>query len=271
MLLLSLACALVPADTADTAAETSWSGLSVRGESACAFDPEGHLSCWGPVADYSDTLAVRDIAVGSNHSCGLDVDGRVHCAGHDSYGETDAPALPMAQVVVGDYQSCGLDLQGQVHCWGWERVAAELPAGPYTRLSMSGYQLCGLDRAGGIHCVGSLSTCGEGVPPEGVYVDLDQSGCHGCALDERGGVSCWNADESLVPPGQGWQEIATGDGFTCALDEDAHVQCFGPSAPEALLDHPLHDLDAGGQGLICGLDDQGVLCWGTGAAAAGMP
>ena len=270
MLLLVIAC-MVPSGDYDSGTLASWSGLSVKGESACAFDPIGDLTCWGPAAEYSTSLAVRDISVGSNHSCGLDVDGRVHCAGHDSYGETEPPSVPLRQVVVGDYQSCGLDLQGEVHCWGWERVATELPGGPYTQLSMSGYQLCGMDLEGQIDCAGSLSNCGDGAPPEGQYVAMDQSGCHGCALDEQGSVSCWNADPELVPPGDGWLEIATGEGFTCALDQNANVHCFGPGAPESMLATPIHDLDAGNQGLICGLSESGMLCWGQGAADAGMP
>ena len=269
MLFLLLACAVQPGQL-DTGTSASWSGLSVKGQSACAFSPTGALSCWGPAAEYSSSLAVRAIAVGYRHSCGLDVDGRVRCAGLDSYGETEPPDVVMQQVVVGDYQSCGLDLQGQVHCWGWERVATELPGGPYAELSMSGYQLCGLDHQGQIDCAGSLSTCGDGVPPAGQYVAMDQSSCHGCALDEQGSVTCWNAGEDLIPPGDGWVEIAAGEGFTCALDQVGDVHCYGPAAPEAMLGTLLHDLDAGVQGLVCGLDDTGLVCWGRGAAEAGF-
>ena len=270
MILLFVAC-MLPQGDLDTGTSAQWSGLSVKGESACAFSPDGELTCWGQAAEYSASLAVREIALGNNHSCGLNVDGRVHCAGNDSYGETEPPTTAMSQVAVGDYQSCGLDLQGEVHCWGWERIAIELPPGPYTRLSMSGYQLCGLDLQGQIRCAGSLSTCGDGVPPEGQYVAMDQSGCHGCALDEQGIVTCWNATPDLVPPGNGWLEIAAGDGFTCALDNADDVYCFGPAAPEPLIEHPIHELDAGSQHLLCGLDSDGMLCWGQGAVDAGMP
>ncbi len=270
MVLFLVSC-MSPQGELDTLTPASWSGLSVKGESACAFDPLGDLTCWGPAAEYCTSLAVSEIAVGTHHTCGLDVDGRVHCGGNDSYSETVPPSVAMRQVVVGDYQSCGLDLLGEVHCWGWDRIATGLPPGPYSRLSLSSYQLCGLDLEGKIECAGSLSTCGDGAPPAGQYVSMDQSSCHGCALDKQGSVTCWNAEPDLVPPGTGWREIATGDGFTCALDDSADVYCFGPAAPEPMIEHPIYELDAGGQGLICGLDDAGMICWGPGAADADMP
>lgn len=271
MLLLFMAC-LVPPETTDSGATATWSGLSVKGQSACAFEPDGALLCWGPAAAYSESLAVKSIAVGNFHSCGLDTEGAVHCAGHDNYGESTPPTLAMRQVVVGDFHSCGLDLQGAVHCWGTDQVPSELPEGTYTQLSMAGYQLCGLDSDGALHCTDNSSlSCGNEPPPSGRYVDLDQSSCHGCALDQAGSVDCWNATPEMVPPGTGWLEIATGEGFTCALDSYSEVHCFGQAAPEPLRDHPMHDLDAGEHGLICGLDDQGMLCWGQSAEAAGMP
>ena len=67
------------------------------------------------------------VGTGRYHTCGLDLNGTVHCWGIDDgtpgqYGDngqvTDVPNTTFTQLFVGDLNNCGVLQSGNVVCWG---------------------------------------------------------------------------------------------------------------------------------------------------------
>ncbi|BDG01729.1 Ig-like domain-containing protein [Anaeromyxobacter oryzae] len=119
------------------------------GDTTCARDAGGGISCWGanahgqlgdpsnlaassdaaaPVAGLANAI---DLAVGPNHACAVLAEGTVRCWGSNASGQlgdggTSDSATPVVaagvtgarQVVVGETHSCALLGDGTARCWG---------------------------------------------------------------------------------------------------------------------------------------------------------
>jgi alpha-tubulin suppressor-like RCC1 family protein len=135
--------------------------VSAGQEHTCGLITDGSAYCWGSnefgqLGAASDTTCLRDdrviacqlrplavtgglkflqIAAGGRHTCGLAINGRIHCWGDNLRGGLGDPAvrdsptpIPVAttatftSVVVGRQHSCGLRADGFAMCWGANEI-----------------------------------------------------------------------------------------------------------------------------------------------------
>jgi hypothetical protein len=122
---------------------------------ACVLNVEGRAACWHYTGEFltvpepfahplTGPHRWRDIAMGSDHSCGIDRDETVWCTGRNRYGELGVtnprasaellkvPGIVGAKTVaVGYDHSCALLKSGSVVCWGsndWGQCGARARA-----------------------------------------------------------------------------------------------------------------------------------------------
>ena len=208
-------------------------------------------------------LALRSIAVGSEHACGIDLTGRVKCWGAGANGRLglgdtanrgDAggemgDALPAVDlgtgrtatsISAGSVHTCALLDNGQVKCWGNNAQG---------RLGLGDANARG-DNAGEMGDSLPAVSLGTGR----TAVAIAAAGSHTCALLDNAQVKCWgnNASGQLgygdttargdnagemgnslpavdLGPGQSVRAVTVGVGFSCALLTNGKVKCWGGS------------------------------------------
>lgn len=237
---------------------TAAATLSAGGDHGCAIDAgDGALRCWGrgQLGQLGNGLtvhhaapsrvtggeALRAVASGGSHSCGLTAAGGVRCWGDNASGQlgdgstlfrsTPTPVTGLGAGVIalalGTRHSCVLLQSGQVQCWG-ESDDGRLGSG-HTSDQTAPQAVIGLTDAA------AISAGGE----------------HTCARLAGGGVACWGANASgqlgdgswttrttpvAVAVGQPVQAIAAGGTHTCALGSAGAVLCWGRNAAGQLGD-----------------------------------
>ena len=231
--------------------------IAVGGDHSCALDRTGQAFCWGDQWDRAvgaydaggnvlEPMPVRraprlrSISGGLHHTCGVDVEGVVHCWGANVDGQAgqrrrasayvSAPAevpLPAAarSVSAGGEHSCALLGDGRVECWGRDRERAldtrtaagssaqtaqtEMALRPVTQLSVGRRETCAVTVGGAVQCWGGVRAVRAAAhvaapPAEPTPFTLVSAGAgHVCALAQRGAVWCWgdNAHGQLGIPG----------------------------------------------------------------------
>lgn len=241
--------------TAHSPTPVAVSGLSgavsvvVGGDHACALHAAGDVVCWGdnaagelgvedmprstkplPVTGLADAVS---IGVGYGNSCAVRRGGQVVCWGgavgadDGGYAPTPTPAAGLEDGSAFDggiVNACALRSSGGVACWG-DTKFGQLGDGTID----AGNQLTPVDVIG-LQNARAISV----------------GSAHSCALRAGGLVSCWGDDEdgqlgagegggvgdftpaptevSRLPDVTG---VAAGDYFTCALQSDGAVSCWG--------------------------------------------
>ncbi len=228
------------------------------------------------------------VAVGTDRSCALDIDGRAWCWGAEGIaplgigGAADvcfatacAPApslvrttLRFQQISVGAIHVCALDLTGRPWCWG--------------------------SNASGQLGVASPLLAGEPVPVAvvGRFVAIAAGVDHSCAIRDDAVVLCWGGnatgqlgrgngrnDEVPAPTVGAFRaaRIYAGDERSCAIDPAGEAFCWGgiwqytqdgieysrrQLSPERVPQAPRFAQLAIGPLTTCGLDPQGTpWCW----------
>ncbi len=248
---------------------------------SCARLVSGQVRCWGaddsgqlgdegssPATSPQEVLApggigplegVRDLAVGSSHSCAVLGSGEVRCWGLGALGRPVGwppfSSLPgvvengagtgalsgIAQVTAGQSVSCGLETTGRVVCWG-ANGSGELGDGTTTS---STRPVAVSDPAG----TGRL----------GDVEQITGSMTHHCARQSTGEVRCWGGNS----------EGQLGDGTTSArsrpiavLAEAGAGSLSGVSQVSAGYTHTCAVL-ASGEARCWGRNDEGQLGDGT--------
>lgn len=230
----------------------------------CAIDDNDAATCWGrssqrilntqlpdrtcnPRALTMGAERFLEISVGLQHMCGIQLDGRVYCWGHNGFRQLGdgtgvgsrniGPAAiiegdpSILQVIVELNTSCIVTFGGEVRCWGandnnWMGLASAdtvvntatvVPAAPTGVIAMdlndSGDFACALFN-GRVGCFGDWSEC-PNTPgtwtdffmPAGDAVDIAVGNAHACALNDQGSVYCWGANND-------WQ-LEGREGNTC--------------------------------------------------------
>lgn len=145
----------------------------------------GAVECWGfssrPAPSALDGVEVSAISAGSNHACGIEPTGDVHCAGDNRSGAVGpfaCESCPIAQRVelgggavavdLGLSQSCAVMLDGTIWCWG-TGLTDGVDSPPrrvegvdgVVALSVGWELKCALDRRGRVWCWGG-SAVGDG-------------------------------------------------------------------------------------------------------------
>jgi alpha-tubulin suppressor-like RCC1 family protein len=243
--------------------------FAVGAETVCALTTNGDLSCWGrgdngrlgdgqsadsnvPVATSSfGALAgerVTDVAVGSNHACALDSDGRAYCWGDNFFRQLghysdSAPVLTatpvdvdgvlagvrLVDIAAGYNFTCAVADDGAGYCWGSDR----------------GFEL-GMNDPRPIPMTGALS--GERI------AKISMGSSHTCGLTETGQAFCWGYNE-YGQLGNG----ETGEYLGWDVDPPALVDTSGIVHDRELVDISAH------HAATCALDTAGrAYCWGLG-------
>ena len=232
--------------------------VSAGQTNSCAQMADGTVRCWGGGSDsqivegitaLSDSTTAVDLDTDFFHSCVATRNGSAMCWGISGFGQlgkgTAAPsALPAVvsgidgssdaatavEVALGENSSCARMGAGTVKCWG-SNSSGQLGDGSKTQRN-SPVSVSGI----------------TGVDDATTAVDVSAGGVHTCAVMANGTVKCWGAGffgllgdglgtESLVPVAVSGLTGATPDTTavaigssrfaTCALMEDADVQCWG--------------------------------------------
>lgn len=248
---------------------------------------EGHATL-SPIQLAAPLRGIKQVAVGSYHSCAVNKRGAVLCWGSNDSGELGssgpATAVPIAapgltsgvtSVAAGFNFNCAVTGGGGVKCWG-RNADGELGNGLTT------------DSSAPVAVTGLSSN----------VLTLAAGNNHTCALKSDQSVWCWghNPDgelgnasqvDSAVPvavsglgAGSGVRALAAGPFHTCALKRDGSVWCWGHNPDGELGNGVLVDASApvavtglsggsgvrsitAGQSASCALkSDQSVWCWG---------
>ncbi len=237
------------------------------------------MSASATAADPSTPIAAAartPLACGDNFGCAIS-DGRVHCWGHNDFGqlgigtESNAfhppavvPSLSAASLSAGDKHVCALDTAGQVLCWG---LGAWGELGDGSKTIADGEILRATVRA---------PLVVRGLPSRAVAIDAGVR--HTCAALDSGQVFCWGANgrgqlgatgpdrstPAVVPGVEGAVELAGGAAHTCARRADGVVKCWGEGGGPAPVPGLCATQITAGSGFGCAIDCSGALvCWGA--------
>ncbi len=244
-------------DNADGTALNGGVKIFAGSEHNCILRGDGSASCWGfgwagqlghggigvsftPVdVDVSDALGFLELAMGTDHTCGLSVSGKVFCWGYNAVGQlglgVGSPELVLkpTAVALADAQSigasgshtCAVLADSTVRCWG-NNEAGQLGAGSSATESFVPVVVKNLSGA----------------------VEVDAGGAHTCALTTSGGMFCWGAnaggqlgDGTTVQKNapvpvvalQGLSyvtDLTRSDTHSCARLSDGTMRCWGNNA-----------------------------------------
>lgn len=179
--------------------------------------------------------AFTALAVGDEHTCGLDRDGRAFCWGGNRYGQLGDSTVtsrrtPVAVVggrvfetiAAAAWHTCALDTDGSAWCWG-DNELSQLGGGaelsyPYPvaveggivfeSLTAGGSHTCGLDADGAAYCwgynqagelgIGATDPAGQ---PTAVattlrFTTIEAGWTHTCGLATDGAAYCWGRNNT---------------------------------------------------------------------------
>lgn len=285
--------------------------LAAGGSFTCGIDPDDLLWCWGsnsfgqigaasaelqePVPR-SVTAAGVDgwaaVAAGRFHACAIAEPSReIYCWGLDADGQLGDGSLtdgtrptpdevaepgPWELLAAGDHTTCAVR-NGELWCWGAD-YAGQVGDG---------------DPGGTEHTPVRIGTDAD-------WVALTGSRSHTCGIRDESGVRrlyCWGDDAGLgidPPPGAPvavptrvehpadvvWQVASAGSYFTCAIDDEGALWCWGlddfwqlgddvsASEPTPVLvdaSRVWNDVSAGDEH-VCALTGTELSCWGRSEA-----
>jgi alpha-tubulin suppressor-like RCC1 family protein len=303
--------------TLDDPRAGSFISVSAGAEHTCALVADGSAYCWGSneygqLGAASDTTCLRDdrvvdcqlrpvavsggltfqqIAAGGRHTCGVAIDGRIHCWGDNLRGGLGDPAVRNSQtpmpiattatftsVVVGRQHSCGLRTDGFVMCWG-ANEAGQL----------------------GINSVGLGSATPDSVRTPVRFASIAAGAFRTCGRTGNAATLCWGSTwvttlngsdvtrpqstPQLVSTAPPFRALAVGTTTTCgianqsATSADNAAFCWEGNTTGALGDGTAagsvdpRPVRGGvrfvsvsvGEFHVCGIADDGfAYCWGAG-------
>lgn len=182
--------------------------------------------------------------VGDRHICGINADGDIECEGDNSSDQLeDIPNQEMGNrfvdISVGQYHQCVIQEQGNVTCFGDpdRTVGAPSTSTPFKRVS-AGYN----------------HTCLIGESPSTGVLLFNPRHCSRIPIfqDANDNVQCFGDDSTNVisnrpSPGSPFHlELASGNGFSCAIRDDKSIGCWGdPKVPNPGGTGPFRKLCAG--------------------------
>lgn len=201
-------------------------GLGCADGSESPVEPETQL-----VAASTQTLFLRQVTVGGQHSCGLTSDGRAYCWGYAVSGQLGigpvdisrytpaavAGGLRFAQLSAGTDHTCGVTTDDRAYCWGENydgRLGDGTTANRWTPTPVAGGRRFRQIRAGTYH------TCA--VTPTNVAF------CWGSGSGLLGdGTTTQRLTPVRVAGGLRFHRVTAGAIHTCGVTVDDRAYCWG--------------------------------------------
>jgi hypothetical protein len=200
----------------------------------CALDADGAVRCMaglhGLEAPTLRTIALPDpateIALGTERSCAIHGAGQVSCwwSGVGQRGR-DPVALPFSEPVRAlavDDIVCGLLEGGSTECSEWPQRPGMPPARvavpDVTDVAVHRNTVCVAARDQGVRC---LRWSVDRFIPEGGPTRL---AADSCMINAQGRPSCGQTTQA---GGLTLQALSTAPGYTCGIDTEGSVRCWG--------------------------------------------
>lgn len=280
---------------------------------ACVTRAIGDVRCWGdnsrgqlgaghtsviagPVAVASiGKLRNVEVASGGAHTCAATIAGSLYCWGDNAAGQlgdgtlTSAPSPVQSQLTslnrqatltAGYRHACAITHTGETRCWGSNSFAQT--AAPST--------------------FGTWVTQATTASVLGTLRDVDGGRYHSCGIDGYGRAVCWGSNEfgQLGNNASGSSastaatrvanlgnvvSIAAGNSFSCAVDVEGSVFCWGDNRSGQVAGSastlvtlparvsvatPARKVVARGNAACALLVDSRVQCWGQGYMGNGL-
>ena len=221
----------------------------------------------GATTSAPNPVAFTQVAVGENHSCALQKDGRVLCWSGNNAGQLSVPDGARFRHITAGYQfSCGIRTDGRISCWGRNtRKQADAPDGQFTAVDAGWDHACALG-SDGATCWG-WEVDGRATPPPGVvFTEIGAGAEHSCGLTSGGDLRCWGKNDNGRADSRSgpFLALAVGIAHTCVLRSDGTAFCQGENAA-GQSDPPdtvFTQITAGSEH-TCGILPTGPLeCWG---------
>ena len=251
--------------------------IAAGGDHTCAVLQGGALRCWGRndfgqlgrgnTANIGDNetvdsagnvdlgagISVKDLALGSSHTCALLTTGAVRCWGRNSEGQlgygnattlgdnepiNNLPNVSLTgtvrKLVAGEFHTCALTMAGTLRCWG---------GNGFGQLGQNMGAINWGDQANEFP-----STLPSDIITGAPVTDVAAGDDHTCALSSDGQLKCWGRGEEGelgygsvgtgarlgAPPAAGVNldgvtssQITAGLAHTCALRSNSSVRCWG--------------------------------------------
>ncbi len=249
--------------------------IAAGGFHTCAVTEKGGVICWGgnrvrQLGSDSDTIGpvsvagletgVQAVSAGLLHTCALLVDGRVKCWGDGSAGQLgigSTPDKPQATprlvadlrgkaigLSSGRYHTCATLETGDIFCWGSNKFG-QIGDGTQTDRP-SPVRVAGLPGKAVAVAAGAGFTCArlaEGPPVCWGWNDYGQLASSGDApgMADEHGFTVQLSPRPVIDIDGGLQELASGEGHSCALTSDGEVKCWGMNNDSQLGDGTLWD------------------------------
>jgi alpha-tubulin suppressor-like RCC1 family protein len=198
-----------------------------------------------PRLTVTPTIAFDSIDSGLAHSCALTSGGLAYCWGRNSLAQlgdssfatrttpvavrmprdANGAVIPFEQLSAGWSHSCAVDANGQAWCWGYNadrRLGDSTTANPRKPIKVKPY--------------GAIA-----------FTQVTTGDQHSCGIDGSGDAHCWGDNDYgqlgdstvnyrffptpvVMPAGVSFEQITTGEVFTCALDGAGQAWCWGYGA-----------------------------------------
>ena len=97
--------------------------VAVGANHICWIDQDGRVSCQGmddegQSSNHPTSDGFKAVSVGAKHSCALDRDGYVECWGNDEHGQSSPLQGNFVSLHSGDDYTCGVRPDSEMECWG---------------------------------------------------------------------------------------------------------------------------------------------------------
>ncbi|HET6777773.1 MAG TPA: hypothetical protein VFH26_02700 [Gemmatimonadales bacterium] len=280
----------------------------------CGLDAEGNAYCWGSNEDgqlgttepieacplpcattpklVAGNLRFQVLASGTEHTCGLTMDGSAYCWGLNDIGQLGTTAanesctdgrcsrvpVPVQTtrtfraVTAAIHHTCALDVAGLAFCWGFQLGTREK-----------------------IHIHPEFQPEVTAMPGGLAFQQISAGGRHTCGVTGAGAAYCWGIDaigagptplESDLPVpvagGHSFRSVYSAGLTSCGLVDDGSAYCWGPNSygeigtepvgstvrfnlPTAVSGGLRFSALAPGGSTYCGITTAATIaCWGRG-------
>ncbi len=256
---------------------------NAEGESYVVASAYGHADSALVTVSY---IEITDIALGTDHACGLTSEGDAFCwgqgpLGHGPAGSSPAPVQVagghrFARLAAGNGFTCGVTEEGGAYCWGagdW----GQLGHGHVVESSLTPVRVTGDERFVGVAC-GDNHACGVTAGGAAYCWGSDRAGRLGDGL-EWDGLSEPQPVPRPVVGGHSFVSVTAAYRHTCGLSASGEAFCWGDnfygalgngegsgvySSPVAAVSgRTFKRISAGYHDFTCGVTAADtLLCWG---------